>query len=142
MILSDETTHLLDEIEKLVQVKLLHRNEMGLLCEIARNHDLWRTLDELSFFAKFAHKTHGILGRIGKGADGFDKLTHEFSESIVKCTELISALLVHADDDLRTAWDMTFLATTPTAFQSLLSLLHDLSWYKNYNLDIRNQRST
>jgi hypothetical protein len=142
MTLSHETTHLLDEVEKHAQGRLLRRSELGLLFEIARSHNRWQTLDELSFFAKFAHKAHGILKRIGKDADGFDKLTHELSDSVERCTVLIRALLDHADDNMKNTWDTTFLAITPVTLQTLLSLLHDLSCYKNYNLDLRNQRAT
>ncbi len=132
---SPQTTILVDAVERHAQRPFAHRSEVALLIELAHKHNGLEMLDQLGFFAKFAHKTQGIMKRIGKDAEGYDKLSKEFADSVEKSKSLLQSLLAHADSGTSEKFQQKFLALTPAAFQNLLSFFHDLSWYKNYLID-------
>ena len=134
---SQNTTTLLLQLEVLSIKKLVHKNEVGMLIELAHQHHKLQTLDDLSFFAKFAHKTFGIMKRIGKDADGYDKLSKEFGESVEKSKNMLNELLAFASDDERKKFSSLFLVVSPSSVENLLTLFYDLSWYKNYLIDSR-----
>lgn len=137
MAFSQNTTTLLGQLEALSGKNLVHKNAVGLLIELAYQHDKLQILDELSFFAKFAYKTFGIMNRIGNEADGYDKLSKEFGESVEKSKNLLNKLLAHASGETKKKFIAQFMAMSPTAFNDLLALFYDLSWYKNHLIDSR-----
>ncbi|MEK7671662.1 MAG: hypothetical protein AAB344_05530, partial [Bacteroidota bacterium] len=122
MVFSQNTTELLQRLESLASKNLSYRNEVGILFELAHQYNKLQTLDDLSFYAKFAHKTFGIMKRIGKHADGYDKLSKEFGESVEKSKNLVNELLALASDETKKEFDTQFLSMSPTAFQNLLAL--------------------
>jgi hypothetical protein len=136
MTLSPQTTTLVTAIERHAQRSLTHREDVCLLIELAYSSAKLQQLDELSFFAKFAHKTFGIMQRIGSDAQGYDNLSREFSSAVETSKALIHTLLEQADEETRERISTRFFELTPTAFQKLLTLMYDLSCYKNYTLDV------
>ncbi len=139
MVFSRNTTELLQRLESLASKNLSYRNEVGILIELAHQNNKLQTLDDLSFYAKFAHKTFGIMKRIGKDADGYDKLSKEFGDCAGKSKNLVNELLALASDETKKEFDAQFLSMSPTAFQNLLALFYDLSWYKNFLIDSRDR---
>jgi hypothetical protein len=135
MTISPHTTTLVAAIERHARSVLTHRDEVRVLIELAHSSGKLQQLDELSFVAKFAHKTFGIMQRIGNDAEGHDKLSNEFTNAVEKSKSLIRSLLERSDDETRNRIGAEFLDLTPTAFQNLLTLMYDLSRYKNYRLD-------
>jgi hypothetical protein len=97
-------------------------------------------LDELGFYAKFLHRTYGIMTRIGRDGDGYERLSHGFSEAVGKIRTLISSLLSGAPEDVRDRFAATYLPMSREGLDNLLSLCHDLSWYKNWLIDTKRQR--
>jgi hypothetical protein len=132
-----QTTELLETLERLAAKKLAHRVELSLLFELALQQQKLQQLDDLSFYAKFAHRTFGIMKRIGKDSDGYDALSKEFSESMEKSKNLIGELLTNASDETKKKFTADFLVLSPSGFQNLLTLFYDLSCYKNYLIDSR-----
>lgn len=110
-------------------------DDLALLIDIAATHDKAATLDELSFLAKFLHKTYGIMKRIGREAQGYDRLSTEFAASMERARELLEGLLSLAPPERRQEADRQYLAMTPESLQNLLSLFHDLGWLKNWQID-------
>lgn len=140
MEISSATSEILRSIEQLARKPLSRRTEMGMLIEVASQHGLERTLGDLSFYAKFCHKTHGIMQRIGAGAEGYEKLSAEFAANVQQCKDLLTSILRSAPDEIRQHFATYFLAVTPEGFANLLSLFADLSWYKNRLLDEQQER--
>lgn len=136
MHLSERTTLILTQIEQLAR-RLTCKEEIGMLIELAHQHNKLQTLDDLSFFSKFCSKTFGIMQRIGNEADGYDKLAHEFSDNLEKSKKLVNELLSPAPGDVKNDFENKFFDLSPSAFQNYLSLIRDLSWYKNYLIDSR-----
>ncbi|HTR99204.1 MAG TPA: hypothetical protein VML00_05585 [Bacteroidota bacterium] len=140
MELSKATSDLLLELDTLSGGSIKRRADLGILLECGRDGPGRKALDELSFFAKFLHRTHGIMARIGRDGEGFDRLLKEFTDASAKTTALLAQLLSGAPDDERRRLTATYLAMTPGALDNLLALCRDLSWYKNRLIDVRARR--
>ncbi|MBX2991508.1 MAG: hypothetical protein KF749_10125 [Bacteroidetes bacterium] len=138
---SEQTEILLRRVEQLANKNLDNRNDVGTLLEIAGRNACIHLLDELSFIAKFACKAFGIMKRIGKDADGYDKMSTEFGKSIIQSQQLIARILDFAPEHERKRLTEKYLVASPASFAQLLPLLADLSWYKNYLIDSREGKS-
>ncbi len=134
MKLSEQTQEILKRIEVISARKFSFADEVGMLIDVAHRSHQERLLADLSFHAKFAHKVHGMMQRIGRDADGYEKLLREFGESVSTAKRLATDLLKHSPE-VSTHFDSQFFSLTPVAFQDLLSLFRDLSCYKNYLID-------
>lgn len=137
MQLSKTTVDLLATLDTFSGRKLTRREDLGALIELATLSNRQTELNNLSFFAKFISKTIGIMKRIGKNGEGYDKLEHEFTEAIEKSRALLTTLLAPAPSATRQHFSNQYLVLTPDALQNLLSLCYDLSWYKNWMIDQR-----
>lgn len=140
MQLSTQTAALLNELDALSRHKLTHRDDLGLLLELAAHHRDSELLDSLSFLAKFVFRTYGILQRIGKDTEGYSNLEREFRENLEKGKSLLRSLLRAAPSDVRGHFETTYLRMQPRALEKLLALYYDLSWYKNWLIDNRRTR--
>jgi hypothetical protein len=137
MTISEQTTALIETLEQSAKARLRFRKEVAELLELARVHHMLRQFEELSFHAKFAYRAIGIMKRIGKDAEGYNKLSKEFDESTETVKRLATDLLAKAPQDVSAHFATQFFAMTPSAFQQMVLLFHDLSWYKNYLIDTR-----
>lgn len=133
--ISPQTAALVDALAQKAHRPFSHPHELALLIELAHRGDKLHVLDELSFFAKFAHKTYGIMQRIGAEAEGYDKLSKEFADAVEKSKSLLLTLLENAERGTQEQFRRNVFGMSPAALQNLLALLHDLSWYKNYLID-------
>jgi len=140
MELSPATDSLLSELESFSGGKIKHRPDLGILLESGRTAPAREILDELGFYAKFLHRTHGIMSRIGRDGEGYERLAHEFSGAVEKTRTLISSLLAGAPEEARERLTATYLSMSRESLENLLSLCHDLGWYKNWLIDTKRQR--
>lgn len=106
--------------------------------QIAEDHSLLDQLDSLAFSAKFITKSFELMQRIGKDGNGYEKLSEEFSAQIKKSQEILKHLLEKSDAMTRSHFSGSYLEMNTLTMQNLMQLYHDLSWYKNYQIDRRN----
>ncbi len=132
---SPSTSNLLLALEKLSRKKLTCREDLGVLLDLSRDRGAGDDLEELSFQAKFAVRAFGIMKRIGRDGEGYDRLAAELSASLERVRTSVRALLQRAAPDIRARMSSTYLAMTPESLDRLLALLYDLSWYKNWRID-------
>ncbi len=135
--LSQSTTSLIESIDTHSGNALIYKKDFGLLLELAIQHQLMPDLHQLGFLAKFIYKAVGILKRAGNTEKDTQMLAKEFQESIGKTKKLMKNFLSFAPSDVQSAFTQKFLDLTPEAFDRLLVLCKDLSWYKNYEIDTR-----
>ncbi len=135
MELSASTSVALGVLDAFSGGKLTRRSDLGLLLELSSRANLHSLLDELSFLAKFTSRTHRILQRVGRGGEGYEVLSREFSEGIEKATSLARTIIESAPPEFRRQFERSYLSLTPEAIQNLLALFYDLSWYKNWQID-------
>lgn len=135
MPLSDPTLTLLQEIDVLSGRKLLRRDDLGVLIECAQGSDRKELLADLAFQAKFAWKSRIVMQRIGRGAEGYDRLATEFTSAVEEVRRILRVLLEGCPG--AGAVRERTLSVTPQALEELLALINDLTWYKNWLLDRR-----
>ena len=126
---------LLDALDSLSGHTLARRADLGALLEMRYRPGAQQTLEELSFHAKFVHRAHEMLQRIGKDGEGYERLAAEFSAGIETTVRLLTALITHASPGVRAHFSTTYCAMTQDALAALLALCHDLAWYKNWLID-------
>ncbi len=139
MRLSPSTSTLVDALDAFSQHKLTRKNDLGVLVELATQSNAMKTLDELSFTAKFLSRTYGIMQRIGTLDKAYDGLSRQFAEQLEKAEALGRSLLLHAPAGTQEQFASTFYARSPEALERHLALLYDLSWYKNWLIDHRTE---
>jgi hypothetical protein len=115
--------------------KLTRRDDLGTLIELATLHHHTAELEKLAFESKFIAKTWGIMQRIGKGVEGYERLAKELADALDRTRALISLLCAHAPAAIQEHLSSLYLTMTPGSLQNLLSLCYDLSWYKNWLID-------
>jgi hypothetical protein len=133
--LSKHTANLLASLDALSGRRLLRRDDLGALIELASLHGRRETLNELSFQAKFISKSHGIMQRIGAQGEGYERLSEEFTNAIKTSMSLIDSILTDVPPEERQRFAATYQALTSESLYNLLALFSDLSWYKNWMID-------
>ncbi len=137
MILSAQTKELLSKIQTTSGNTLQRAMDLGALLEISLQHNKKTILDDLAFHSKFLVKTFELMKRIGKEGDGYEKLYKEFSASLEKSRQMILQILENAPNDVKTLFSSQYLSLSTISMEQLMQLIHDISWYKNYLIDMR-----
>lgn len=137
MTLSRTTKELLETINTTSGGTLRRSMDLGVLIEIAHQHAMQSTLDDLAFAGKFLTKSFELMKRIGKGGEGYDTLEREFSAQTEKSRAMMTSIVAKADVVTVSHFTATYLAMDTVAMQNLMQLFHDLGWYKNYQIDHR-----
>lgn len=129
----EHTISLLHRIEHHAGKELRNKEVMGTLIGHAHRTGRLSLLHDLGFHAKFASRTFGIMQRIGRDAGGYDKLASEFAESLDRLKALMRRLLAGTDEERNIL--ARYFTQSQAGLEDLLSLLYDLSLYKNYLID-------
>lgn len=132
---SDATEEFLRMLQRFSGGKLTRTQDLGTLIELGRREGMDNILSELSFVAKFLSRTHGLMARIGREGEGYDKLAQEFGSGMERARVLVEALVAAAPDVVRQHFHATYLSMTQPGVQNLMALYYDLSWYKNWLID-------
>ena len=138
---SSSTETLLARLDAMSAGTLSHRDDLGLLLDLAERHNQGENLDELCFLAKFVTGMHKIICRIGPQGEGYPTVERQFTENIVKVKDLLARLMDGAPEPDRERFNTTYAAMNATALNTLLALCRDLSWYKNWRIDTRDRQS-
>ena len=137
MVISRETASLVASIKEFSHGKLQRADDLSLLIQLSRLHNLDQVLDDLSFLAKFLTNSTAAMNRIGKEGEGYVELSREFTENLEKALTFVRLLVKEAPDDVKHRFTSSYFGMTPDALSALLQLLHDVSWLKNWNIDHR-----
>lgn len=137
--LSSDTEEFLERLDRLSNHSLVHRNELGDILELVRQHDLQARLDELAFGAKFCWNIYSTMTRIGTGAEGCGRLMTLFSENVINSIMLLAMIVEHSPEDVRKHFEQIFFPDTRESLQARIELLHDISWIKNWSIDHRSE---
>jgi hypothetical protein len=140
MELSEDVVSLLSALEAMSGGSLQRREDLGMLLELGSSPPRRSLVDELGFYARFLDRTYGIMKRIGKKGEGYERLEREFGSVLEKVSALLDALLAGGPEADVNRFRATYRVTSMGALENLLALLHDLSWYKNWLLDTERRR--
>ena len=130
-----ETQTFISDLESFAGRKLSYPEDIGRLVDVAREASDRRTLEETAFQAKFVSRTYDLMKRIGAGAEGFDKLQAELTNSIRMTAKLLGSLASKLPESARVDFEQQFLATGESELENLMQLMRDLAWIKNWMLD-------
>ena len=133
--LPSDTGRFLEDVERFAGRKLSFRTEVEQLVQASAHHGLEQTFEEIVFYAKFITNAAAVLKRSGTSGEETAKLMAEWNESLQKLTSLLTSILVHVPEEIRRRFTSRFLSLDQQSMGEYLSLLHDLSWIKNYWLD-------
>ena len=118
--------------------KTLKRSlDLGALLQLAEEHSKHGLLDDLAFSSKFIIKSFELMQRIGRDGNGYEKLSSEFTAQISKSQSVLRQLLDSSDAATQAHFSGQYLEMNTLTMQNLMQLYHDLSWYKNYQIDQR-----
>jgi len=131
---------LLDDLRTLSGGRLRKEHDLRMLLETARTCGRGEELEELSFLAKFLHRTHGIMLRIGRDGEGYQRLADEFGRSLERATGIARTVMHAIAEPERSRLERDYLAMSPASLGRLLDLFHDLGWYKNWLIDTGRSR--
>lgn len=138
---TSESDNLLALLERHAGRPFARRDDMKIILDAAVARNRAEDLDRLSFLAKFLVRTHGIMRRIGRDGQGYDRLTAEFGENMASARTLLQDLVRLAPEPARRAIETRYLAMTPAALEEVMVLYRDLSWFKNWRIDHPNDRA-
>ena len=135
MTISEQTQSTLIQLEEYSKHTLRCRDFMASLLETALELFSLQLLDEISFHGKAILNIFQLMKRIGKNADGYEKLSAEFSEQTALLKSQLQEIIKNAEDEFRRNFRKTFLQQTQESFQQLMFLCEDLRTYKNWKID-------
>ena len=138
---SSSTVSLLAALDTASRGQLKRRDDLGILLDLGASPDQSAALVDLAFRSKFLTRTFGIMQRIGREGNGYDRLESEFAANMEVARGHLRSLLSGAPDTVRDRFSSSYLAPTPGGLSNLMALLGDLAWYKNWLLDSRQARA-
>jgi hypothetical protein len=139
MQLSPPVSHFLRVLDQMSHTAIRHRDDLGMVLEGAFRGGKRRELDELAFLGKFCTRAFGIMRRIGPRGEGYDRLAAELRSNTEKAKQLFTSLTGSLPRETQTLLASRYLAMTTEGFENLMTLLSDLSWVKNWQIDNREQ---
>jgi len=141
MTLSPPTIAILGTLDTASRGQLKRRDDLGVLLELGAPPERAAALDDLAFRAKFLTRAFGIMQRIGREGNGYDRLESEFAANMDVARGHVRTLLRGAPDIVRDPFTASYLSMTPAGLSHLMALLGDLTWYKNRLLDTRKEHA-
>ena len=135
MVISQETSALISSVQAFSRNKLRHADDLAILVELSHLHHRDQVLDDICFLSKFLINASTVMKRIGRDGEGYDKLSREFSENLEKANTFVRLLVKEAPEDVKRHFVSSYFGLTPVALESLMQLLYDISWLKNWNID-------
>ena len=119
---------------------LLRRDDLGVLLEAAVKNGHEDLLDKLSFDAKFVSHSVRLLERMGPAVPEVERLQRELSASLERVGTYIRSVFSGTGAAVPARFENEYLALRPDAAQNLITLCHDLRWYKNLQIDLSRER--
>jgi hypothetical protein len=137
IVISRTTQALIDTLTAFSGNKISRPHDLGILLELGRNERHHTLLDELSFHAKFVRRSYGIMKRIGRDGEGYEKLSAAFMTNLDIVRERIRTLVAAGGGEESVRFEREYLAFSQSGLDNLMSLMYDLEWYKNWQIDHR-----
>ncbi len=131
----NEIRDFVKQLQKYSGQKINYPAEVGGLLQCAIDSELTSVFEGLIFEAKFLVKSHAVIGRVGPGGEGFQKLTEEFTASLERSVVSINKIIEKSDSAVAGRFGEMFLDRSTAGMNNLLALLNDLSWIKNWQID-------
>ncbi len=129
-----EAEKICNSVEDISKGKLINKEDLFRIVELALTYDKMYLLEELSFHAKYSRGLITIIQKsdIKIDEEYFSKVKNEFLETIEKVKKLFEELIEIANDFLKTIFKEKYFEMSQQGMTNLNNLCNDLSYLKLY----------
>lgn len=124
-----------ENIDSYSNHRLRNKEDLCILLHMSRSEGKDQVFDDLTSHAKCVYRLAGILKRTTPNSAAYPQLKAEFGDGVEKVHTLIRTLVKEASDDVKQHFISKYFTMTHSSLENLLSISHDLSWVKNWNVD-------
>ncbi len=129
-----EIENILTEVDKLAEGKILNREDLHRLIDLALQTNQMKKLEELSFQARFSQGLLKIIRTKDNSINDeyFVVVRNEFGGGIEKIKNLINDLIPQSEKFIREIFENKYFQLTQQSLSNLNNLCTDLSYLKMY----------
>lgn len=109
---------------------------LGRFLQHATDRNAPETVGDLAFTAKYLTRLQVTMRRQTAETELYTKLEQEFSRSVHEFHAKVTAYVEDAEPDFRETVQRHYLAVTQEALRHLMQLAEDLTWLKNWELEM------
>jgi len=136
MEVSPQVRDIIDVLSTYTRSRLHDAGMLGRFLQHASDRDAPESIGDLAFKAKYLTRLQGTMRAQTAETELYAKLEEEFSRSIHEFHALVTAFVADADTEFRSMVERHHLAVTPEALRHLVQLAEDLTWLKNWELEM------
>lgn len=131
MIISDDTSNIVDLIEQNSKFGLRKKNDFSVVLEICVNNNLHEFLNKIIFTGTSIWNIHQVISKNNASTDNIHHLKIEFENQIDIIIKLLQELISKIDDkDISNRFDEIYFQPIKGSVLNLLDLSYDLSRFK------------
>jgi hypothetical protein len=135
MTITEQTQVLLKQLHEFSGRRIQNGDDLACLIEIALKTNQRQLLGDIAFCSKIVWNVHSLMKRNGPESKGYGRLQIEFKENLVKVLTLIKTLINEESEKFKRRFTRRFLRMNPESIGTLLSLIYDLTWLKNWDIE-------
>jgi hypothetical protein len=136
--MNHSTAVILENVEQYSKRRFRYKNEIGILLDAAAERGMQSVFDELAFIGKFIKNAQTILTRDNLDKSVTTRLADEVRINLEKSVRGIAILIENCSPDEKKSITDQFMNISKENVQKLLTLMMELSWFKNFSLDKEN----
>jgi hypothetical protein len=141
MKIGNDTTLLVDTVQKFSGGKVANTAHIAQLIELSEENGREQIFDDLIFHAKFLSKLYGVMKHTDPGSEAFPKLKTEFTEAVERVGTLIRTLVKEAPQEVKQDFRSRYFEMNHHCLNNLIQFSYDLSWVKNWKIDTEKNRT-
>ena len=135
MTIAEQTQVSLNQLDEFSGHRIQNKHDLACLIEMARRTSQRQLLSDIAFSSKIVWNVHGVMKRSGPDSKGYDNLQTEFKKNIEKLVTLIKTLIREEPEEIKERFAARFLQMNQESMGAFLSLIHDLTWLKNWEIE-------
>lgn len=136
MDVSPQVSDIIELLSKYAGGRLHDQVMLGRILQHAADRDTPQAVGDLAFKAKFLTRLQMTLRSQTPETELYGKLEQEFSRAVHEFHAMVKEFTTDADEEFRTMVERHHLAVTQQALRHLMQLAEDLTWLKNWELEM------
>lgn len=109
---------------------------LGGFLQHAQNRGTPEAVGELAFKGKYLTRLQLTMRRQTPESELYEKLEQEFSRTVHEFHAMVSDFFADAEEEQRAMVERHYLAVSHDALRNLMQLAEDLTWLKNWELEM------
>ncbi|MBN1448611.1 MAG: hypothetical protein JXA28_11825 [Bacteroidetes bacterium] len=136
MEVSSQVRDIIDLLSTYTGGRLHDTTMLGRFLQHANDRGAPDSIGDLAFAAKYLTRLQVTMRRQTSGTELYAKLEQEFSRSVHEFHAMVTAFIEDANAEFRVSVQRNHLAVTQEALERLMQLAEDLTWLKNWELEM------